>query len=121
MLQPGRQGHVHLLGWASSAPLRPCPPIAGVEFRVTEEFDEDLPFAAKGAVQGPPVESGMAEAVGQATKEASDPLRAASSPGRGVGSTTSGSGRTVDPSGLLCRDFCSVAVMAVLLCSRQSS
>eukprot|EP00891_Asterochloris_glomerata_P002707 jgi/Astpho2/2707/Aster-00893 len=59
----------------------------GVEFRVTEEFDEDLPFAAKGAVQGPPVESGMAEAVGQATKEASDPLRAASSPGKGVGST----------------------------------
>ena len=75
------------------------PPHAGVEFRVTEEFDEDLPFAAKGAVQGLPVESGTAEAVARATKEASDPLRAASPPGRGVGSSTGGSGGMIDFTG----------------------
>ena len=64
---------------------------------MTEEFDEDLPFAAaKGAVQGPPVGTGLAEAVGRATKGASNPLRAASTPSRGVGSSTSGSGGTVD-------------------------
>ena len=117
-LQHGRQRHIHLLGWAVSALLRPCPPSAGVEFRVTEEFDEDLPFAAKGAVQGPPAESGTAEAVGRATKEASDPLRAASTPGRGIGSSASGSGGTSDFTGLLCCDLCSVTVVAVLVCSR---
>ena len=112
---------IHVLGWALSALRRPRSPHAGVEFRVTEEFDEDLPFAAKGAVQGPPVQSGTAEAVARATKEASDPLRAASTPGRGVSSSTSGSGGMIDFTGFLCSNVYSVAVIAVLLCSRQSS